>query len=437
MTAVPPIWPWPCAAPRWSSLVRPIPPCGAPGARRLMPWSRRLGICRADDWRPPSASLTFRWKTCWTPSTACWPTPVAPLRPRHRRRASGNRRPDDRVSPGDAMSRPTISIHRVKRLLDQFGTKRILVIGDLMLDEFIWGRASRISPEAPVPVVEIERESTHLGGAGNVVHNLRSLEADVVVLGVVGRDRAGDRISETLSELGAETSGLLVDPSRPTTVKTRIIAHNQQVVRADRESRRPLSPPLTEQLIARFTERLDECDGVVISDYDKGVITPQLLQRILPLAEAAGKPVFLDPKLRNFKHYSPVTLLKPNQREAEQITHIEIADEASLLEAGRTILQWLQCQHLLITRGELGMTLFSGDGQVTHIPTVTREVYDVTGAGDTTMAALALAFVSGAPPLEAAILANYAASVVIGKVGTVPVTPQDILTAIRLTDAES
>lgn len=334
------------------------------------------------------------------------------------------------------MNRPTISIHRAKRLLDQFGTKRILVIGDLMLDEFIWGRASRISPEAPVPVVEIERESTHLGGAGNVVHNLRSLEADVVVLGVVGRDRAGDCISETLSELGAETSGLLVDPSRPTTVKTRIIAHNQQVVRADRESRRPLTPPLTEQLVARFTERLDECDGVVISDYDKGVITPQLLQRILPLAAAAGKPVFLDPKLRNFKHYSPVTLLKPNQREAEQITHIEIADDASLLEAGRTILHWLQCQHLLITRGELGMALFSGDGQITHIPTVTREVYDVTGAGDTTMAALALAFVSGAPPLEAAVLANYAASVVIGKVGTVPVTPQDILTAIRLTDAE-
>lgn len=334
------------------------------------------------------------------------------------------------------MNRPTISLHRVKQWLDQFGTKRLLVIGDLMLDEFIWGRARRISPEAPVPVVEIERESTHLGGAGNVVHNLRSLEADVVVLGVVGRDRAGDHIGETLRKLGAETSGLLVDPSRPTTVKTRIIAHNQQVVRADRESRQPLSHRLTEQLIALFTERLDQCDGVVISDYDKGVITPQLLQRILPLAEAASKPVFLDPKLRNFKHYSPVTLLKPNQREAEQITHIEIADEASLLEAGRTILQWLRCQHLLITRGELGMTLFSGDGEVTHIPTVTREVYDVTGAGDTTMAALALSFVSGAPPLEAAILANYAASVVIGKVGTVPVTQQEILTTVRLTEAE-
>jgi D-beta-D-heptose 7-phosphate kinase/D-beta-D-heptose 1-phosphate adenosyltransferase len=300
-----------------------------------------------------------------------------------------------------------------------------------MLDQFIWGAASRISPEAPVPVVQIERESIHLGGAGNVVHNLIALGAQAWPLGVIGQDEAGERLVKALRDLGVDPSGVLRDTSRPTTLKTRIIAHNQQVVRADRESRQPLSQELADQIISRFTDWLSQTDGVIVSDYDKGAITPPLLQAILPLAREAGKPVFLDPKIRNFKYYAPVTVLKPNQRETETVTQIEITDEDSLKEAGRAILRLLRCDHLLLTRGEAGMTLFSGEDEVTRIPTVTREVYDVTGAGDTVIAAFGLSFVSGATALEAAVLANYAASIVIAKVGTATLSRDELLKAIR------
>jgi D-glycero-beta-D-manno-heptose-7-phosphate kinase len=325
---------------------------------------------------------------------------------------------------------PRISYQQAQLIIEAFPSQRMLVLGDIMLDQFIWGAATRISPEAPVPVVRIERESFHLGGAGNVAHNLVSLGAQARPLGVIGDDEAGERLVQTLRDLGVETAGLLKDPSRPTTLKTRIIAHNQQVVRADRESRSPVSPELTEQIVSLFADWLMQAGGVVVSDYDKGGITPLLLQRILPLARDAGKPVFLDPKIRNFRCYSPVTVLKPNELETETVTQMEIIDEESLIEAGRTILRLLQCDHLLVTRGEAGMTLFSGDGSITHIPAATREVYDVTGAGDTAMAALALSFVSGATALEAAVLANYAASVVIAKVGTATATRSELLDAV-------
>jgi D-beta-D-heptose 7-phosphate kinase/D-beta-D-heptose 1-phosphate adenosyltransferase len=326
---------------------------------------------------------------------------------------------------------PEISSQHVERIIERFPRKRLLVIGDFMLDQFIWGTASRISPEAPVPVVQIERESIHLGGAGNVVHNLISLGAQAKPIGIIGDDEAGERLVKALRDLGVDASGLVKDSSRPTTLKTRIIAHNQQVVRADRECRQPVSRGLTEHLIALFADGLSQADGVIVSDYDKGSITPPLLQRILPLARDAGKPVFLDPKIRSFQYYSPITVLKPNQHETERITHIEITDEDSLVEAGRAVLRLLDCDHLLITRGEAGMTLFSGKDQITHIPTAAREVYDVTGAGDTAMAALGLSFVSGATPLEAAVLANYAASVVIAKVGTATVSQDELLKAVR------
>jgi D-beta-D-heptose 7-phosphate kinase/D-beta-D-heptose 1-phosphate adenosyltransferase len=310
----------------------------------------------------------------------------------------------------------------------------LLVIGDMMLDQFIWGTANRISPEAPVPVVRIERESVHLGGAGNVVHNLISLGARVVCLGVIGDDEAGRQLAETLEQLGVGATGLIQDSTRPTTLKTRIIAHHQQVVRADRETRQPLHPSLTGQLVALFADQLAHIEGVIISDYDKGIVTPSLLEQILPMAREAGKPVFIDPKIRNFTYYSPVTVLKPNQRETEAVTHIEITDEISLQAAGRAIMRMMQCDYLLVTRGEAGMTLFSGDDQLAHIPATAREVYDVTGAGDTTIAALALSFVSGATPVEAAIIANDAAGVVIGKIGTATVTPHELRNAVHAAD---
>ncbi len=316
-------------------------------------------------------------------------------------------------------------------LLERFAGHRLLVLGDLMLDEYLWGKARRISPEAPVPVVEIERESLRPGGAGNVASNLAALGAQPVLVAVTGADAAAERLRALLSAEGLETEGVLTDPTRPTTVKTRILAQNQQVVRADRESREPLSEELTRRLLTAVHERLGTIAGVIISDYEKGVITPLLLRTLLPELQRRGLPVFLDPKIRNFPYYRPVTWIKPNQREAETVTRREITDEASLQDIGRQLRDLVQCDYILLTRGEQGMTLFSPDGRLQHIPTVAREVYDVTGAGDTVMAALSLAVIAGAPPLRAAQLANYAASVVIGKVGTAVVTRRELLAAIR------
>jgi D-beta-D-heptose 7-phosphate kinase/D-beta-D-heptose 1-phosphate adenosyltransferase len=324
-----------------------------------------------------------------------------------------------------------IDLERAEQITARFSQKRLLVVGDLMLDEYIWGRAKRISPEAPVPVVEVERESIRLGGAGNVANNLVALGAQAMPIGVVGNDDAGERMRAALRHEGVDSSGVLTDPTRPTTIKTRIIAHHQQVVRADRESRTPLNETLAAQVANAVAEQLDRADGLIVSDYDKGAITPAVLQQILPMAREAGRPVFLDPKVRCFNFYSPVTVLKPNQYEVERVTGLEIHDEASLLEAARGVRRRIRCDHLLITRGEAGMVLFSGDDEPAHVPTATREVYDVTGAGDTVMAALAVAYLSGATPLEAAVMSTYAASVVIGKVGTATATREELLAAIR------
>jgi D-beta-D-heptose 7-phosphate kinase/D-beta-D-heptose 1-phosphate adenosyltransferase len=312
----------------------------------------------------------------------------------------------------------------------RFANRRVLVLGDLMLDEYLWGRARRISPEAPVPIVEIERESFRLGGAGNVASNLVALGARPILVAVTGADAAAERVRALLAD-GTVDADLLTDATRPTTVKTRILAQHQQVVRADRESRAPLSEALTRRLLRAVRDRLASVEGVIISDYEKGTITPPLLKALLPELRARQLPVFLDPKIRNFPYYRPVTWIKPNQREAEAVTRREIADEVSLLEAGRELQRLVDSDYVLLTRGEHGMSLFSRDGDVRHIPTVAREVYDVTGAGDTVMAALSLSVLAGADPVEAAQLANYAASVVIAKLGTAVVTREELVAALR------
>jgi rfaE bifunctional protein kinase chain/domain len=319
---------------------------------------------------------------------------------------------------------------RARKLTEAFDGKRIVVLGDIMLDEFIWGKVKRISPEAPVPVVEIERQTLALGGAGNVASNLVALGAKPVTLGVVGVDMNADRLRSAFESLGAPTGGLVTDPTRPTTLKTRIIAHNQQVVRADRESRAALSPEVEDALIDVFKVELDSADGLVVSDYNKGVLTARLLRAVLGAANARGVPVCLDPKLRSFADYQPVTVITPNHREAFEAAGISIETDGGILEAGRSILGSINCRAVLITRGEEGMSLFTDDGGVTHIPTVAREVYDVTGAGDTVLATLGLALVSGASLPEAAMLANHAAGVVVGKIGTAAVTRDELLSTI-------
>jgi rfaE bifunctional protein kinase chain/domain len=319
---------------------------------------------------------------------------------------------------------------RSKALTDGFSGKRIIVLGDVMLDEFIWGRVKRISPEAPVPVVEVERQTLALGGAGNVASNLIALGAVPLTLGVVGDDNDAERLRIALETLGVPTSGLVVDSVRPTTLKTRIIAHNQQVVRADRESRLPLPQAAEDLVIDVFRREVESADGLVISDYSKGVLTAGVLKSVLSIANERGLTVCLDPKLRSFTHYQPVTIITPNHQEAAEAAGVATDGEAGVVEAGRLILRSIECKAVLITRGEEGMSLFTQDGDVTHIPTVAREVYDVTGAGDTVAATLALALVSGATFGEAAMLANHAAGVVVGKLGTATVTCEELLATI-------
>jgi D-beta-D-heptose 7-phosphate kinase/D-beta-D-heptose 1-phosphate adenosyltransferase len=324
----------------------------------------------------------------------------------------------------------TLTRERAKKLTGDFEGKRIVVLGDVMLDEFIWGRVRRISPEAPVPVVEVERQTLALGGAGNVVSNLVALGASAAPLGIVGDDLDAERLRSAFQKLGVSTDGLVVDGARPTTLKMRIIAHSQQVVRADRESRAVIPEEIEDQLVARFLEQIEMADAVVVSDYNKGLLTKRLLARTLDPARERELVVCLDPKMRSFISYQPVTVITPNNQEAAEAAGVAIEDENSLVEAGRKLLDSINCRAVLITRGEEGMTLFTDGGEVTHIPTVAREVYDVTGAGDTVIATLALALAAGASLVEAAVLANHAAGVVVGKVGTATVTREELLATV-------
>ena len=315
---------------------------------------------------------------------------------------------------------------RASELLGAFRDRNVLVLGDVMLDEFVWGDVTRISPEAPVPVVDVRRESVHLGGAANVLANLVALGARGSVVGVVGKDGSGERLRTGLRELGTLDQGLIVDETRPSTTKTRIIAHSQLVVRADRESRAPVSSKTEDHLVSYLMDALKHADAFVISDYDKGVVTPRILREILPIAYARV-PVLVDPKLRNFNHYRPATLVTPNHFEALRMSDTEDTSDDGSLHAAQVIREKLGCDAVLITRGDRGMMLLESNDQPVFVETAAREVYDVTGAGDTVIAALAGALASGATMLEAANLANHAAGIVVGKVGTATVTADELL----------
>jgi D-beta-D-heptose 7-phosphate kinase/D-beta-D-heptose 1-phosphate adenosyltransferase len=323
-----------------------------------------------------------------------------------------------------------IARERAEKLVAEFPGKRIVVLGDVMLDEFIWGRVKRISPEAPVPVVEVERQSLALGGAGNVVSNLVALGARPALLAVIGEDSNAERLRSEFRAIGVETDSLVSDQHRPTTLKTRIIAHNQQVVRADRESRAAVSSDIEDRLVELFHREIEQAHALVVSDYNKGLLTESLLARTLGAARERAITVCVDPKSRSFARYQPVTIITPNAQEAAEAAGIAIEDEASLIEAGRRILRSIDCRAALVTRGEEGMSLFTDGGEVSHIPTVAREVYDVTGAGDTVIATLALALSAGASMVEAAVLANHAAGVVVGKLGTATVARDELLATI-------
>ena len=317
---------------------------------------------------------------------------------------------------------------RAERLLAAMEAQRVVVIGDVMLDEFLWGSVARISPEAPVPVVEITSQTFHLGGAANVASNVRSLGGRAAVGGVVGRDAAGQRLRDALVRTGVEDALTLDD--RPTTHKTRIIAHHQQVVRADREATDEINSALEDALAGALARSARGAGAIILSDYQKGVVTRGLMKKVLRAARRVGAPLLVDPKVRHFALYRGAAVVTPNQMEAEQATGVRIRDAASLHEAGRKVLKSLRCRAALITRGEHGMALFEEGRKPVEIPTAARQVFDVTGAGDTVIATLALALAAGAALPEAAMLANYAAGVVVGKIGTATVSPEEVLAAV-------
>jgi D-beta-D-heptose 7-phosphate kinase/D-beta-D-heptose 1-phosphate adenosyltransferase len=318
----------------------------------------------------------------------------------------------------------------VDKLVQRFKKTTVLVVGDIMIDEFIWGTVTRISPEAPVPVVAVARENLLLGGAANVVHNVHSLGGRVLLAGLIGDDRMGEKIKKLLAEQKIDSEGLVVQAGRPTTVKTRVIAHSQQVVRFDRESREPISAQSQEMLLRYLDKSWGQVDGIIVSDYGKGLITPALMEFIMQRKKKEAKLVAVDPKMNNFNLYSGATVVTPNRQEAEAAAGKEIRDEGSLMEVGRILLERFASQAILITRGEEGMVLFEREGDVINVPTVAKEVYDVTGAGDTVISALTLALASGNAFPEAAVVANYAAGIVVGKVGTATVTPEELKKAI-------
>ena len=330
-----------------------------------------------------------------------------------------------------------LSPTRLRLLVRRFRGRRVAVVGDFMLDHFIRGSVSRISPEAPVPVVEVnEPETLHLGGAGNVVANLAGLGARPAVFGVVGRDAAGDSIRAELRGLRAAAAGLLRDSSRPTTVKTRIIADHQHVVRADWEATHPLHARVEQQLLSAFWRAAPRLDAVVLSDYDKGVLTETLLAELLATCAARKLPVFVD--LKKARRFEPaVRLILLNQRRAEELAGRKITDDRSLELVGGHLMARFPCSTLIITRGAQGMVVFEkvpGAANAERIAAVrTRpwEVFDVTGAGDTVLSTLTLALVAGATGQEAATLANAAAGVVVSKLGTAVCTPEELLASLK------
>ena len=316
-----------------------------------------------------------------------------------------------------------LNTQKIKKVIQDFKSKRVLVLGDIMLDKFIWGEVSRISPEAPVPVVEVKRSTSCLGGAGNVCRNLESLGAFPLVVGVVGEDKEAAWIKSHVPD----SRGILSDPRRPTSIKTRIIAHQQQVVRVDQERRSPLSHKQVETMM-RFIEQ-EDYDGIIISDYNKGVITRKLTSVLYAYTKRKKIPVFVDPKFENFSLFSPVTLVTPNHHEAERIIHHKCDEDAEIERAGKKIFQKIAAGNIIIKRGERGMSVFHKGEVVAHIPSIAREVFDVSGAGDTVIATASLALLSSATIIDAAHLANTAAGIVVGKLGTATVTSQELLSS--------
>jgi len=311
----------------------------------------------------------------------------------------------------------------------------VLCVGDVMLDRFVYGSVDRISPEAPIPVLAIERESAMLGGAGNVVRNLVALGAHPAFIAVVGDDVPGREIARLVDEHKTIEPSLLVEPGRQTTIKTRFFASNQQLLRADRETRAAVGEPVREQVLARAGESMATAGVVVLSDYGKGVLAPEMVSALI--ARAAGKPVVVDPKGTDYSIYAGATIVTPNRKELHEATKMAVGSDDEVVAAARHLIATCGIGSVLVTRSQDGMTLVQGDGAVHHLPAEAREVFDVSGAGDTVVATLAAALASGSSLLEGAVLANVAAGIVVAKVGTAVAYADELVAVLHHGDLTS
>lgn len=314
----------------------------------------------------------------------------------------------------------------LKGYIDRFPDARVLVIGDIILDEYIWGDVSRISPEAPVPIVEIRKEEKRLGGAANVVNNIFSLRGQTDLCGVIGDDSRGREVLKNLSDLGLKTNGVFVDPARCTSTKTRVLGHTQQMMRIDREVKRAIDGDITPKVLGFVDQLIGSIDAIIIADYGKGVITSSLMEGIRDLTAGTNIIIGVDPKPINFEYYHGIDVITPNHHEAGAFCRFEIHDEETLVRAGMKMLDELDCRSVLITQGKDGMTLFQKGCEPSHVPTVARKVFDVSGAGDTVIATFCLGLASGMDPELAAVISNFAAGIVVGEVGTSVVTVDEL-----------
>ncbi len=322
-------------------------------------------------------------------------------------------------------------MEHLKTIIPKFEEKKILIIGDLMLDEHIWSTVSRISPEAPVPIAKV-KEITHVpGGCGNVSTNIKTLGGTALLIGLIGNDSSGQKLINALKKNKISTSHLIKSKNRPTILKSRIIAANQQVIRVDREEETPIPDKTERQIVSQIKALVKKVDAIVLSDYKKGILSDKICREIVNLARKHKKPLAVDPKGTNYSKYKRAMIITPNLLEAEAASGIKIKDKESLKKAGKTILRETQADHIIITRGKDGLSIFSKSGETKHIPAIQREVFDITGAGDTVIATLSLALASGANIKEAALLGNYAASVAVSKIGTQAVQKDELEEALE------
>ncbi|MDA0986558.1 MAG: D-glycero-beta-D-manno-heptose-7-phosphate kinase [Bacteroidetes bacterium] len=324
-----------------------------------------------------------------------------------------------------------MSISEYYKILENCNGKKIAIIGDLMLDRYVWGNVSRVSPEAPVPVIDVLRESDSLGGASNVANNIKSLGGVPILFGVVGKDNNGNVLKSILEKNSFDVSGIIVDETRPTTVKLRVIAHQQHVVRIDNEKRESINSEIEKKLLTALENNIYNIDGIILEDYNKGVITQNILQNVIALATKHNKIITVDPKHSHFFNYKNVTLFKPNIKEMEEAFGRKIFDHEELIEIGKELMHKIHAQNILLTQGEKGMILIQSHGGVHNIPTRALHIADVSGAGDTVIATSTLAMTAGASILQAAILANHAAGVVCGEVGAVPISKSALKNSLQ------